>query len=333
MSREKDMLYMRRALQLARFGAGHVSPNPMVGAVIVANGRIIGEGFHRKFGGPHAEVNAVRSVRRREIIPGSTVYVTLEPCAHYGKTPPCAELLIRSRVGRVVIGSPDPFAKVNNRGIAMLREAGIEVEVGVLEDECRELNRAFLTAHTLHRPYVILKWAQSADGFIAAVDADGHSSPVRFSTPITRLLSHRLRSDCDAIMVGSNTVITDNPALTLRHWPGTQPLRIAMDRSGRIPSDSRLASDPEALIIRSREPLDRILESLYSERGITSLIVEGGTQLLNSFIKGGLADEARIEISPMILGSGVPAPQFDARIRSITRSLSNFLVQKRVKKT
>ncbi|MDE6339807.1 MAG: bifunctional diaminohydroxyphosphoribosylaminopyrimidine deaminase/5-amino-6-(5-phosphoribosylamino)uracil reductase RibD, partial [Muribaculaceae bacterium] len=217
-----ELKYMRRALELARNGAGFVSPNPMVGAVIVApDGRIIGEGWHARYGGPHAEVNAVAAVRPEDepLLPQSTIYVTLEPCSHYGKTPPCSKLLIEKKLKRVVIGMKDPFKEVQGRGIKMLRDAGIEVVENVLEDECRALNRRFITAHERKRPYVQLKWAESADGFIAAVSPEGKPVPVKFSTPETLVEMHRERALADAIMVGTNTLLADDPSLTSRLWP------------------------------------------------------------------------------------------------------------------
>ena len=234
--------YMRRAIELARKGAGFVSPNPMVGAVIVApGGRIIGEGWHRRYGGPHAEVNAVASVKAEDdmLLPESTIYVSLEPCSHYGKTPPCSKLLIEKRFRRVVIGMRDPFKEVSGRGIVMLREAGIEVIENVLEKECRHLNRRFITAHTLHRPYIQLKWAQSADGYIAAINAQGEGIPVKLSDPLTSVEMHRERAMADAILAGTNTIISDNPSLTTRLWPGKSP-RPVIFASARIPADAEI---------------------------------------------------------------------------------------------
>ena len=206
-----DEKYMRRALQLARLGAGHTSPNPMVGAVIVGpDGTIIGEGWHRKCGEGHAEVNAVASVANASLLKDSTIYVTLEPCSHYGKTPPCARLIIERGIPRVVVGTLDPFPEVSGRGVKMLREAGVEVVVGVLEKECRELNSRFMTAHTTGRPWIQLKWAQTADGFIA-LPPDAGENPLHMSTPVTMCLMHRQRSLCDAIVVGAATARIDNP--------------------------------------------------------------------------------------------------------------------------
>ncbi len=299
-----DERFMRRALQLAECGCYGASPNPMVGSVIVdASGRIIGEGYHRRCGGPHAEVNAVNSVRDKSLLPGSTIYVTLEPCAHYGKTPPCADLIVRSRFHRVVIGCRDPFAKVDGQGIARIRDAGIDVTVGVLEEECRQLNEHFMTAHTLHRPYVLLKWACSADGYLARVDPCDPAAtlPVAFSTPLTKTLVHCLRERYDAIVVGRRTVVSDNPRLDCRMTGGRAPRPVVFSRSGKLPEGSILAGHPD-LIIASDDHIAANLGRLYSEYGITSLMVEGGAELLASFIESGCWDAARMEIAPFRLG-------------------------------
>lgn len=283
-----DEKYMRRALELAAHGELDASPNPMVGAVIVdASGRIIGEGWHRRCGEGHAEVNAVASVADQEALKDSTMYVTLEPCSHYGKTPPCAELIVRTGIPRVVIGTLDPFAKVSGRGVARLREAGVEVEVGILEKECQELNRKFMTAHRCRRPYVTLKWAQSADGFI-----DGH-----ISTPLNSMLVHKLRATHDAILVGSGTALADNPGLDTRLYAGKSPVKVVLDRRGRVGNDLRMFSDGETVVMRDYSSLADAMERLY-ERGITSVLVEGGATLHRSFIEDNLWDEIRIEVSP-----------------------------------
>lgn len=284
---EFDERFMRRALQLARLGEGLVSPNPMVGAVIVAaDGRIIGEGYHHQYGGPHAEVCAVRSVADtdRPLLKDSTIYVTLEPCSHYGKTPPCSKLIIDSGIPRVVVGSADPFHAVSGRGISMLREAGVEVVEDVLREECDALNVRFLTAHRMGRPWIQLKWARSADGFMAGIGEDGTPYPVQFSTPVSSVWMHRRRSMVDAIMVGRNTLEIDRPRLDCRLWPGHAPRRI-----------------------EPRHDLETQMRELYAD-GISSLMVEGGPTLLHSFIDLGLYDDIKVEISPKSLGCGLPAP-------------------------
>ena len=315
--------YMRRALQLARQGAGHTSPNPMVGAVIVGpDGTIVGEGWHRKCGEGHAEVNAVASVKDPAVLTDSTLYVTLEPCSHYGKTPPCARLIIERGIPRVVVGCLDPFVKVAGRGVAMLREAGVEVVVGVLEEECRALNRRFMTAHTTGLPWVQLKWAQTADGFIG-VNPDAGENPLRMSTPLTMRLMHRQRALCDAIVVGAATARIDNPSLTTRYWPGRNPLRVVLSRNLSIPKDCALLTDGLPTIVYNSlkdeavGPVEYVkidtsdprswLADLY-RRGVTSVMVEGGTRVLQGIIDAGAWNEARIEMSPRRVGEGVAAP-------------------------
>lgn len=309
-----DEIFMRRALALARNGAGFTSPNPMVGAVITnPEGEIIGQGWHRRFGEPHAEVNAVRSVADPAALRNATIYVTLEPCSHYGKTPPCAKLLVESGFRRVVVGAPDPNPLVAGRGIRMIRDAGIEVTENVLRDECFEINRRFMTAQILRRPYIQLKWAQSSDGFMAAIAPDGNSEPVSFSSPLTSILMHRERSLADAILVGTNTLLSDNPSLTLRHYPG-RSLRPVIFRSGRLPQNLKVfLSSP--IILDPARPLDDNIHDLFSEFGVTSLMVEGGASLLNSFIANGLYDEIRVETSPVSIRQGVEAPAVPAGIQ------------------
>ena len=294
---------MRRALQLAANGRGFTSPNPMVGSVITLDGKIIGEGWHRRCGGPHAEVNAVNSVADKELLRRSTMYVTLEPCSHYGKTPPCADMIVRMGIPRVVVGSLDPNEKVSGRGVKRLRDAGVEVVTGVLEDECRALNVKFMTAHTLRRPYVMLKWACSADGFLDCDRTPADPAP-RFSTPLSLAMMHRLRSEFDAILVGSETVVRDNPSLTVRLMPGHSPRPIVLDRRCRIDGSFMLGQNPETIFLRgeSASSIPAMLDDLFS-RGITSVMVEGGASVIKSFLDSGLWDCARIEISPLSLGS------------------------------
>jgi len=282
-----DEKYMQRCIQLARNGQQNAKPNPMVGAVIMsADGRIIGEGYHVRCGEGHAEVNAFASVRPEDeaLLPDSTIYVSLEPCSHYGKTPPCADLIIKKGVKRVVVGCIDEFAEVQGRGIRKLQEAGIKVEVGVLEDECRELNRRFFTFHRENRPYIILKWAQTANGFI-----DNAFKPLMISTSFTKMLSHKLRAEEDAILVGRVTEEREHPQLTARDWQGQNPKRLVIDRS---------------------HPLN--LESLHAHN-IQSLIVEGGAKTLQSFMEKGLWDEIRVETNTlMTVNDGTRAPQIPA---------------------
>lgn len=310
--RNYDEHYMRRALQLARCGEGFTSPNPMVGAVIVApGGRIIGEGWHRRFGGPHAEVNAIDSVSEadRPLLRESTIYVTLEPCSHYGKTPPCAALLCHTGLRRAVIACADPNPKVSGRGLQMLREAGIELTTDVCRREALELNRRFILAQLQRRPYVQLKWARSADGFIAACK-DGEAVPTRISSPLGAVWMHRERSLADAIIIGSQTAIADRPRLTLRLWPGRDKLKIVADRRGRVDLDSLFPAHDAVRL--PQMPLESALTAIAAEHPVGSVMVEGGTTLLQSFIDEGLFDELRIEQSPRPLGSGLPEPRFSA---------------------
>ena len=285
----EDEKYMRRCLQLAACGKDNARPNPMVGAVIVHGGRIIGEGYHVRCGEGHAEVNAFASVKAVDepLLCEATIYVSLEPCAHYGKTPPCAGLIIKKGVRRVVVGCVDPFACVQGRGIEMIRNAGIEVTVGVLERECRELNKRFFTYHSLHRPYIILKWAQTSDGFI-----DDDFRPVMISNGFTRMLSHKLRAENDAILVGRVTAERDNPGLNVRYWAGT---------------------DPRKIVLGHGTDLKTLVDRLYSE-GVQSLIVEGGAKTHSSFITAGLWDEIRVETAPFAVGHGTRAPQLPDNI-------------------
>ena len=300
---------MQRCIQLAKCGEMGAPPNPMVGAVIVRNDEIIGEGYHRRCGGPHAEVNAIRSVRDESLLKDSTIYVSLEPCSHYGKTPPCADLIIEKQIPRVVVGCLDPFAKVNGQGINKLRNAGIEVVVGVMEKECLELNRKFITFHQHHRPWVTLKWAQSEDDFMDVQRQQGEK-PAKFSSAFTQTLVHRMRAMHQAIMVGTRTVLLDNPTLTTRMWDGPNPLRVTIDRNNVLPDSVCLKDGSAPTVIYNNGDLKQILDDLYT-RGIQSLLVEGGAQLLQHFIDAGLWDEARVEIAPMTLERGVRVPKIE----------------------
>ena len=291
-----DQLYMRRCLQLASNGRQNAKPNPMVGAVIVAaDGRIIGEGYHVRCGEGHAEVNAFASVRPEDepLLKDATIYVSLEPCSHYGKTPPCADLIVRKGVKRCVVGCVDPFAKVHGRGIQKLRDAGIEVTVGVLEEECRRLNRRFITFNEKRRPFVTLKWAQTADGYM-----DNHFHPLAISTPYTRMLVHKLRAEADAILVGRVTAERDQPRLDVRHWSGPSPRRIVLDRNR--PAFEGMDFD--------RPVIPQLMEWLHAEK-CQSLIVEGGAETLRRFIAADCWDEIRVETACVTVGGGTRAPQ------------------------
>lgn len=295
---------MRRCLQLASYGKGFVAPNPMVGSVIVCENKIIGEGFHRRCGEAHAEVNAIASVKNEDTLKKSTLYVNLEPCSHYGKTPPCADLIIKKGIPRVLIGQKDPFPEVSGKGIERLREAGIEVVTGILEKECRRLNRRFLTFVEKKRPYIILKWAQSADGFIDGIRMpnDGKKA-VKFSTDFTQMLVHKLRSEESGIMIGRNTELLDNPQLNVRYWYGRDPVKMT-------------AGTTISLLEQ--------MTGLY-ENKIQSLIVEGGAALLNLFISIDLWDEARVEIAPFSLKKGVKSPVLNGVMESVSKC-ENYVI-------
>ena len=304
-----DEKYMRRCLQLAANGIQGARPNPMVGAVIVApslmeragDEAIIGEGYHVRCGEGHAEVNAFASVKDESLLKDATIYVSLEPCAHYGKTPPCADLIIKKGVKRVVVGCIDPFAEVKGRGIERIRKAGIEVEVGVLEKECQWLNRRFFTYHSKHRPYIILKWAQTANGFI-----DDHFKPLMISNEQTQMLSHQLRAEEDAILVGHTTFDRDHPSLNVRHWHGP---------------------DPKRIVLTHDRPLPQLMDDLY-QHGIQSLIVEGGAETLRSFLVQNLWDEIRVETNTtMTVSGGTRAPQIPANVEVIrSESYDNQMI-------
>ncbi len=326
-------LYMQRCLDLAQLGMGHVSPNPMVGAVIVHNDRVIGEGYHRKYGEAHAEVNAVNQVLEKfdndeELLKHSTLYVSLEPCAHYGKTPPCADLIIKHHIPKVVVGCRDPFEQVNGKGIEKLKQAGVEVILGVLENECRWLNRRFFTRVQKHRPYIILKWAQTEDGFFAPDDGSQHW----ITGDESRRLVHQWRAEEDAILVGKNTAMIDNPQLNVRYTEGKSPKRIVIDRKLELRKDLHLFDQSvETLIFNevktdidgknkyiALEDFDRyvpqyIVFQLYLQ-DIQSVIIEGGAYTLNAFIEAGLWDEARIFTGAENLKQGIRAPLVNGKI-------------------
>lgn len=327
-----DKLYMRRALELASLGAGDTSPNPLVGAVLVHQGRIIGEGYHHRWGMPHAEVMALRSVSTadKSLIRESTLYVTLEPCSHYGKTPPCAELIIEHHIPRVVIAQLDPFPEVSGRGLMRLREQGISVSVSCLEDEARELNRAFNCRYALNRPFVALKWAESMDGFMDLKRSNSTEPAYVFSSPYRQRLVHRARRDYQAILVGKQTALLDNPSLTNRYWGDRQPIRLILDPHLSLPRDLRVFTDGQAptwILYNSSETnikTSTLIENIkyiglteisapailsaLKEEGIISLYVEGGSRTLQMFIDSQLYDLIDLEKSHDLLHSGIPAP-------------------------
>ena len=346
---EADGYYMQRCLQLARCGSGSTSPNPMVGAVIVCDGRIIGEGYHIRAGEPHAEVNAVRSVKEcdRELLQRSTIYVSLEPCSHYGKTPPCCDLIIACGMKRVVIATTDFNQQVNGEGIARMQRAGIEVVTGLLGDEAQRLNCGFFTLHCLNRPHITLKWAETADGFIDRVrNSLDDGAALAISTPGSMVAVHKLRAQCDAILVGTRTALLDNPSLTVRHWTGRNPLRLVIDKENILPTSLRLFNDEARTVVYTRnvkeskfgknveqvaladgDLLEQIMRHLASLK-VNTLLVEGGATLLQSFIDAGLWDTARVERNPLLfVGDGVAAPTLPKGLRcSVDRLFGNEIL-------
>ncbi len=324
-----DEKYMFRCIELARKGAGHVAPNPMVGAVLVQDGRIIGEGWHARYGGAHAEVGAIGATGQAtrsgqtSSYANSTLYVSLEPCAHFGKTPPCSDLIIKTGIPRVVIGCRDPFEAVNGKGIEKLKAAGIEVVEGVLENECRELNKRFFTFHQKKRPYIILKWAQTADGFMAGVPGDPR---LLISNEYSNKKVHQWRSEEAGILVGTNTALQDDPELTNRLWTGPSPVRLVLDMDLRLHSSLKLFNGQQKTIVfnslkseekhnliyyrldKNKSLISQLMEALYQLK-IQSVFVEGGRQILETFIQSDTWDEARVIINKEIqIGTGLLAP-------------------------
>jgi diaminohydroxyphosphoribosylaminopyrimidine deaminase/5-amino-6-(5-phosphoribosylamino)uracil reductase len=334
---------MHRCIELARLGAGFVAPNPMVGSVLVYAGRIIGEGYHKVYGGPHAEPDCIKSVapEDRQYISKATLYVSLEPCAHTGKTPPCADLIIANRIPLVVIGCRDPFPLVNGKGIEKLQQAGIRTEVGISEENCLDLNKRFFTRHTLNRPYVILKWAQTADGYIGNTD----HSRLLISNEYSNRLVHKWRAMEMAIMVGTNTAAIDNPSLTNRYWQGLNPIRIVLDLNLRLSNELKLFDNAEKTLVfnyhrndvlnktafikldKNKELISEIIAALLA-LDIDSVIIEGGSQLIGSFVSAGCWDEARVITNlSMRPGSGIPAPVLAARVSEESFGLGHDIVQ------
>lgn len=322
--------YIKRCIELAKNGLGTTYPNPMVGSVIVYKDKIIGEGWHKKAGEPHAEVNAVNSVKDKSLLKKATIYVSLEPCSHFGKTPPCCDLIIKNKIPNVVIGTVDPNIKVAGNGIKKLIEAGIKVTVGILETECHELNKRFFTFHEKKRPYIILKWAETQDGFIAPLEKS-EKKPVWITTVYSRQLVHKWRTEEQAILVGTQTVIDDNPKLNARDWYGNDPIRLVLDRNNRIPKNFHVFDNKTKTILFSKlestieeentifEVIDfeqnvaaQIIKMLYQHQ-VQSVIIEGGLKILQTFIDENLWDEARIFIGNAKFYSGTKAPILDKK--------------------
>ncbi|MGD2035561.1 MAG: bifunctional diaminohydroxyphosphoribosylaminopyrimidine deaminase/5-amino-6-(5-phosphoribosylamino)uracil reductase RibD [Bacteroidales bacterium] len=325
-SLQEHEFFMKRCLELASAGLGYVAPNPLVGAVVVCDNKIIGEGFHRKYGGDHAEVNAVRAVKKQVLLAKSTLYVNLEPCAHMGKTPPCTDLILEKGIPRVVIGTTDPNALVSGRGIEKLKRAGVDVIQNVLPGECRELNKRFFTFHEKKRPFIILKWAQTSDGFMDLARKPGEPVGVNWiSNPLSRKLVHKWRAEEQAIMAGTDTILFDDPELTLRLWRGNPPLRIVIDRKLRIPKSakvlngsvrtllynekqSKTAGNTEFVKVETNGNIfGMIFRDLY-DREILSVIVEGGKKVLEYLIENELWDEARVFVGEKTFENGLKAP-------------------------
>ena len=318
-------IYIKRCIQLAKNGLGTTYPNPMVGSVIVYNNQIIGEGWHRESGEPHAEVNAINSVKDKSLLAKATIYVSLEPCSHFGKTPPCCDLIIKHKIPNVVVGTIDPNSKVAGTGIQRLIENGANVTFGVLEKECHELNKRFFAFHQKKRPYIILKWAESQDGFIAPLTKE-KIEPVWISNEFSRQLVHKWRTEEQAILIGTNTVLDDNPKLDVRDWKGKNPKRIVLDRTGKIPNDFFIKDEKTKTIFITEQEnvtssenciyenaifdtkLTRTIANILYTYGIQSIVVEGGKQTLQSFIEDNLWDEARVFIGNIHLKSGLKAP-------------------------
>lgn len=331
----KHELYMKRCIELAQLGMGNTAPNPMVGSVVVHNDRIIGEGYHQAYGKPHAEVNAIQSVERQDLLKESTLYVSLEPCSHFGKTPPCANLIVQKGIPRVVIGSADPNPLVNGKGIEILRKGGCEVISPILEADCTALNRRFFTYQQKKRPYIILKWAETSDGFIDKL-RQPNEKPSWITNEEARMLVHKWRTEEQAIMIGTNTALLDNPQLTARLWNGRNPLRIVLDNHLRLPKHLHVFdSTVPTLVFTSKKaesalnleyvPVDftgPLLNAVWQElykRGISSVIVEGGSFLLNSVIESQIWDEARVFVGKDSFLTGVKAPSLQLRPDNVTK--------------
>ncbi|MFH2096217.1 MAG: bifunctional diaminohydroxyphosphoribosylaminopyrimidine deaminase/5-amino-6-(5-phosphoribosylamino)uracil reductase RibD [Bacteroidota bacterium] len=328
-----DEKYMLRCLELAASGLGMVQPNPMVGCVIVHNGRIIGEGWHRQFGGPHAEVNAVQSVADKSLLCESTLYVNLEPCAHQGKTPPCADMIASLKIPKLVAGTRDPHEKVAGKGFGLLRKAGVNIVEGVMEGSCRWLNRRFFSFHEKKRPFVILKWAQAKDGFVDIIRDENHPvRPTWITDHSARMLVHKWRSEEQAILVGTKTAQHDNPSLNVRDWKGKNPLRMVIDRRLVLSQDLSLFDGTVPTVVFTEIPAknkenikyvvvdfsqlnEEIISFLY-DQNIQSVIIEGGPVLQQSFINAGLWDEARVFTGRMLFEHGIPAPAINGKLYS-----------------
>ncbi len=314
---------MQRAIQIANNGLGTTRPNPMVGAVIVYNNKIIGEGFTSKYGGNHAEVNAINSVTDKSLLAKSTIYVTLEPCSHYGKTPPCSDLILHHKIPNVVIGCVDDNPEVAGKGIKKLMEAGCNVTIGILEKECKDHHKRFFTFHNKKRPYIILKWAETNDGFIAPTSRD-EQKPVWITNQLSRQLVHKWRAEEQAILVGANTVLQDNPSLTVRDWTGENPIRVVLDKNNKLPKNLSVFNSEAETIILKEDTAKSICDTLFTSN-INSIIIEGGSKTLQLFIDEGLWDEARLFKGNTEFKTGVKAPRFSGTLISEEKILDDTL--------
>lgn len=314
---------MQRAIQIANNGLGTTRPNPMVGAVIVYNNKIIGEGFTSKYGGNHAEVNAIKSVTDKSLLAKSTIYVTLEPCSHYGKTPPCSDLILHHKIPNVVIGCVDDNPEVAGKGIKKLMEAGCNVTIGILEKECKDHHKRFFTFHNKKRPYIILKWAETNDGFIAPTSRD-EQKPVWITNQLSRQLVHKWRAEEQAILVGANTVLQDNPSLTVRDWTGENPIRVVLDKNNKLPKNLSVFNSEAETIILKEDTAKSICDTLFTSN-INSIIIEGGSKTLQLFIDEGLWDEARLFKGNSEFKTGVKAPRFSGTLISEEKILDDTL--------
>ena len=322
--------YIKRCIEIAKNGLGTTAPNPMVGCVIVHNDQIIGEGFTSAYGGNHAEINALDSVEDISLLKTSTLYVTLEPCSHFGKTPPCADAIVKYQIPKVVIGTMDTHSKVAGKGIEKLKDSGCEVIVGILENECKEHHKRFFTFHNKKRPYIIMKWAETADGFIAP-KTKNEQKPIWITNDTSRQLVHKWRAEEQAILVGTNTVIEDNPSLTVRDWDGENPIRIVIDKDEKLLGDYTIFNEDAKIIIISTKIADfhqpianQICEILF-KNNITSVIIEGGSQTLQTFIDENLWDEARVFTGNSNFADGVEAPKFSGKLISEKKILDDTL--------
>ncbi|MFV9551331.1 bifunctional diaminohydroxyphosphoribosylaminopyrimidine deaminase/5-amino-6-(5-phosphoribosylamino)uracil reductase RibD [Algibacter sp. PT7-4] len=322
--------YIKRCLQIAKNGLGNTRPNPMVGSVIVYNNKIIGEGYTSAYGGNHAEVNAINAVLNKNLLKKATIYVTLEPCSHYGKTPPCSDLIIKHKIPNIVIGCIDDNEQVAGKGIKKLKDAGCHVTVGVLENECKKHHKRFFTFHNKKRPYIILKWAESADGFIAPQHKN-EQKPVWITNTFSRQMVHKWRAEEQAILIGTNTALEDNPSLTTRDWTGQNPVRVVIDKEEKLPKELSIFNNKAKTILITKnnidfyKPIAKQICNLLFNNNINSIIIEGGTKTIQTFINKNLWDEARVFKGKTAFATGIKAPTLNNKLISKTRIITDQL--------